>query len=70
MKRVVDPREAAEHAAGCGRVVYVRPDGDAFVVVSERPAVPPCVVVAPGDGVEVALARIGRLAAEPRGAAR
>lgn len=63
--RVRDPRQAASYAVGCGRVAYVSPDGVALTVAHIRPAAPPYVAVAPGDTVEVALARIGRLAAAP-----
>lgn len=66
MIRVKDSRHAASYAASCGRMAYVSPDGDALVVAHVRPAVPPYVAVAPGDGMEVALARIKRLAAAPR----
>ena len=71
LMRAAGPRSAAVYAAGCGRVVYVRPDGDAFVVVRGRPAGPPYVAAAPGDDPEVVMARMGRLAAAPcRGAGR
>ena len=64
--RAGEPRLAAAYAAGCGRVVYVRPDGGAFVVVHGKPVAPPYVAAAPGDDMEVVMARIGRLAAAPR----
>lgn len=64
--RVGDPRQAASCAAGCGRVAYVSQDGDALVVAHVRPAAPPYVAITPGDDPEVALARIGRLAAARR----
>ena len=38
LMRVAEPRSAAAYAAGCGRAVYVRPDGDAFAVTDGRPA--------------------------------
>ena len=66
MIRAKDPMNAASYAAGCERMAYVSPDGDALVVAHARPATPPYVAVAPGDGIEVVLARIGRLAAAPR----
>lgn len=62
MMRMAEPESAASHAVEMG-VSYVRRDGNSYTVSAEKPTTPPYVAVVPGDGVDLALERVRRLAA-------